>query len=239
MARLFSARYVLRAVGRAGLLALASASCSVLATTHFYAPRQEASSGAKVVPGGRPVWIFPALSYWGLCLGLVGGSQVATIRDGDFEVEVSSRELEYAVHSVGPVLPVIPNLIFAGPVPEPTLALHVHVDRCREPVRVVLEGTHLVTAEGATVGVQACVPGDAEWSHEASERMEVLGTDPVLKRGGGLWLAFEAEQAGVASFELTLALVSGAGSPVEVRIPFERSHASYYVLIWFMQPGGE
>jgi hypothetical protein len=187
--------------------------------------------------GGRPVWGFPTIAYWGLCLGLVGGSQVATVSDGSFEVEVSSRELEWAVHSIGPVLPVLPNLMFGGPVVEPTLALHLHVASCREPVQVVLARTHLVTAEGATVEVRACVPGDEEWTHEALDRAEELTADPILKRGGGLWLVFDAEHASVSAFELSLALESEGRAPVACRIAFERSHATLYDLIWFLMPG--
>jgi hypothetical protein len=223
----------------AGLLALVSSSCSVLATTHFFTPLQEAASGAQIDVGGRPVWSFPALASWGLCLGLFGGSQVATVGDGTFEVEVSSRELEWAVHSIGPVLPLIPNLMFGGAVVEPTLALHLHVEHCRDPVRVVLARTHLVTAEGATVAVRACVPGDEPWSDEVLGSADVLASDPLLKRGGGLWLVFDAEHGSVSAFELTLALESASGTSVEAHLPFERSQATYYVLMWLLRPGGD
>jgi hypothetical protein len=227
----------LRELGSAGLLVLASSSCGLLATTHYFTPLQEASSGARIDVGGRPVWSFPAVAYWGLCLGLFGGSQVATVGDGTFEVEVSSRELEWAVHSIGPVLPVIPNLMFGGAVVEPTLALHLHVASCRAPVQVVLTKTHLVMADGATIAVRACVPGDEAWSDEALDRAEGCASDPILKRGGGLWLVFDAEHAGVNAFELTLALQSTQGTPVEARIAFERSHATFYDLIWLLMPG--
>ena len=232
-------RGALRAGISAGVLVLACSSCGLLATTHYYSPLQKASSGPEIEVGGRPVWAFPTLAYWGVCLGLWGGSQVATIGNGSFEVEVSSRELEWAVHSIGPVLPVLPNLMFGGAVVEPTLALHLHVASCREPVQVVLARTHLVTAEGSTVEVRACVPGDEEWSHEALERAEALSSDPVLKRGGGLWLVFDAEHASVSAFELTLALESDGRAPVEARIAFERSDSTFYDLIWLLMPGDE
>jgi hypothetical protein len=237
MASLGMDRGSLRELSSAVLLAFASSSCGLLATTHYYTPLQEASSGAEIEVGGRPVWTFPVVSYWGLCLGLWGGSQVATVGDGTFEVELSSRELEWAVHSIGPVLPVLPNLMFGGAVVEPTLALHLHVASCRKPVQVVLARTHLVTAEGATVEVRACVPGDEAWSGEALDRAEELASNPILKRGGGLWLVFDAEHAKVSAFELTLALESDGRAPVESRIAFERSHATFYDLIWLLMPG--
>jgi hypothetical protein len=127
--------------------------------------------------------------------------------------------------------------MFGGSVVEPTLALHLHVASCRDPVQVVLARTHVVTAEGATVAVRACVPGDENWSQEALDRAEVLAADPILKRGGGLWLVFDAEHANVSAFELTLALESGGRTPIEARIAFERSQATFYDLMWFLMPG--
>jgi len=238
MASFVLARDSLRALGSAGCLLLATSSCGVLATTRYYAPLQESSSGAHIAVGGRPVWAFPTIAYWGMCLGLFGGSQVATVGDGSFEVEVSSRELEWAVHSIGPVLPILSNLMFGGPVVEPALALHIHVATCRDPVQIDLARTHLVTAEGATAAVRACVPGNEPWSDEDLETADMPDSDPTLKRGGGAWLIFDAEHPNVNAFELALALESGRRAPVEARIAFERSHATFYDLIWFLMPSG-
>lgn len=164
---------------------------------------------------------------------MTGSPRVLTLSDGELELELSSRELDWRVHSIGPVLPVIPNFIGGGMEPEPTLALHLHVAECAAPVKVLRVRTRVKPADGAVLGTLTCLAGDAPWTHESSEPAALDHEDPILRRGGGVWLVFDVECAGVDAFELALALETERGAPIEAAFTFERSNATFYVLAWW------
>ena len=229
-------RWRRRALGLAFAL-VASAGvpgCAMLATTWHYQPAHASVRGAKVELGGRPVWSWPqAFEPWGLGLGISGTPRVLTLSEQDVAIEVSSREIDWRVHSLGPVLPVIPNFIGGGMEREPTLALHLHVAECAAPVKVLLGRTRVTTAGGDLHEIHACLTGDDAWGYESPARAAPLAEDPLLKRGGGLWIAFDVQHAELDAFELELALESEGAAPIEATLAFERSNATYYVLAWW------
>jgi len=206
----------------------------MLVTTWHYEPVGTSASAANVERGGRPVWSWPqGISATGIAVGIAGTPRVLTLSASGVELEVSSRELDWRVRSIGPVLPVIPNFIGGGMEPEPTLALHLHVAQCDEPVRVLLDRTRVRTADGTVHALRACLAGDAAWDGASPEQAAPLAEDPTLERGGGLWIAFDLRHTELDAFELELAFATARGAPLEATLGFTRSQATSYVLAWW------